>query len=149
MWRGRPRPRNARLEFELWIHPKPAVVFGFLHQTGSYRILLYVLRLLLEALIGPRHVVKRFFLPDWAGCANQFVDLMSGSSLHALHNFYQRICPTIVVPENPEQQMDMIRHNHGRMDLDPLIVLAKAMLKNKVASISWQRLASCGAECDE
>ena len=49
----------------------------------------------------------------------KLVDPMSRCSLQALQNVNQRERPTLLIPKGSEQQMDMVRHDHGCVQTYP------------------------------
>lgn len=67
---------------------------------------------------------------------------MGSSALEALQNGYQWNGPAILVRKRQEQQVNVIRHNHNCMKMDPLAVLTQAVRDDNFAGGFRQQSAT-------
>jgi len=63
----------------------------------------------------------------------KLVDAMGSGPFHTLQDSHQGKGPAIRAAQRQEQQMNMVRHYHGRMEVDPVPVLTHGMPKDQVA----------------
>ena len=85
-------------------------------------------------------MIKGFILPDWSFATEQPVNVACCGSFDHLQDLLYRIRPTLLVPQRCKQQMQMVGHNDGGVQIDAFAVLVNAVFKNQVPCMLRKRI---------
>src|SRR5271165_2435201 len=165
--RGRRRPRHTAPLFsdQIRIHPQPTIILRLCDQAGLHRILPNVLAFLLQALIRPQDMIKRFLLPNRTRGMKELVNPMSRSALQTLQDVHEGEGIAIPIAQRRKQQMNVIRHDDNCMKVNsrrwwwcgagarvrdwPKATLPQTVFEHKIASAIRQDQARTSTESDE
>src|SRR5579871_2464541 len=95
-------------------------------------------------------MIKPLFLPHRTIPPELRIDLSCRRRLDGLHNLCQREeLLSLIVNEGRENQMHMVRHNDGHIELVALSVIMAAAREHNVARRRWQDPAELRNQCNE
>src|SRR5713226_3294338 len=140
-------------KFKLRVHPQPAIILRLLNQSRFHRILSNIFRFLLQTLIRSQHMIERFFFPDRARGVEKLINAMSRGAFQTLHDVDEREGPAVFIPRRQEQQMDVIWHDYGCVQMNSRLrafrgrgrprhssyaMLPQTMFEHEIASLPRQ-----------
>src|SRR5271169_246398 len=113
--------------------PNPGILgFGF-DQPGPNRVLTHVVHSVNEAVIGSQNMIEELLLPNWASTLEGHIDLSRRAAFDGLHDLRQGVTPVVVAAERGVDQMHVIWHDDGGVQIKLGAVLFDAALENNVA----------------
>jgi len=94
-------------------------------------------------------MVKELLLPNRAAALESQVDLPGGSTLNGFHDLGQAIAPAILAAARGIDQMHVIRHHDGSVQIEFVSVLSYTAFKNNISARSRKLPAPVRGEGDE
>ena len=93
-------------------------------------------------------MIEELLLPNWPSAREGHIDLSRRAAFDRFHDFGQT-APTIVAAERGVDQVHMIGHNNGGMQIKLASVFSDAAFENNVASRGREYPATVRRERDE
>jgi hypothetical protein len=118
--------------------PQPFVLASFIHQLGPGRVPTKIFHFLRQTIVRPQNVVEGFILPHRTAPAEQQVHSSSRSALNGSHDIGETEGPTIAVPQWSKYQVDVIRHDDGRIQINAILMSKYAAVQNLLSCSLWQ-----------
>jgi len=129
--------------------PNPGILALAPHQPSAHWILANVIHTIDQAVVGSQHMIRKLLLPNWTRSIESYIDLPRSSAFDGLHNLRQAVAPAILPAQWRVNQMNMIRHNDGGMEIEFLCMLVQAALENNIPSERRKVPTAVGVERDE
>jgi hypothetical protein len=128
--------------------PKPWIVVPLSDQASPHRIVQQVLDLGIQTLRRSQNMVKRFRLPNSPVSVESFVDLMSRSSFHRIHDLCKREnFHGFVIYQRSEDQVNMIRHDNRNLEVELFSVVMQTAFKHDRSHVSRKNPPPISAKC--
>ena len=130
--------------------PQPRIVYPFLDQPSSNRVLQEIRNLRIKTLRGTDHVIERLWLPNPALTPQLFVNSMGRKPLDRIHDLGERInLHGPLVDQRREDHMNMIGHHDRDPQVDSLPVMMQTALQHDRTHTLRKHPAPISAERDE
>ncbi|HUK25901.1 MAG TPA: hypothetical protein VLV49_15070 [Terriglobales bacterium] len=73
-------------------------------------------------------MIERFILPDAASTAEQPINVVSGPALDSAHDIGQAAGPILCIQQGGEDEMNVIGHDNGGMQVNSPAILLKTAI---------------------
>jgi hypothetical protein len=94
-------------------------------------------------------VVEGFFLPDWAAGTRELIHTAGRSAFEQLQNYGQRIRPAFFISQRRQQEVHVIWHYGGCVEVVAFAVIMQAVPEDGVPAFQSEGNLTHFAECDE